>query len=148
MARGRVRIFVGTGHGKTPAALGLALMRASKGGHAVGKAVFFLQQADHYTAGNGADAAEKEGDEARVPQAGVPLFHRILLAVFGGAASVVILIKAYSGQKARAAASAEEKSAPSGSASPFGGALLYFILRLLLTMIELCVMILYGIKQF
>lgn len=35
MARGRVRIFVGTGHGKTPAALGLALMRASRGGHAV-----------------------------------------------------------------------------------------------------------------
>ena len=53
-------------------------------GHAVGKAVFLLQQADHHTAGNGADAAEKEGDEARVPQAGVPLFHRILLAVFGG----------------------------------------------------------------
>jgi len=30
----------------------------------------------------------------------------------------------------------------------FGGAFLYFILRLLLTMIESCVMILYGIKQF
>ena len=30
----------------------------------------------------------------------------------------------------------------------FGGALLYFILRRLLTMIESCVMILYGIKQF
>ena len=29
-------------------------------GHAVGKAVFLLQQADHHTAGNGADAAEKK----------------------------------------------------------------------------------------
>ncbi len=35
MARGKVRIFVGAGHGKTPAAVGLALMRASAGGHAV-----------------------------------------------------------------------------------------------------------------
>lgn len=117
-------------------------------GHAVGKAVFLLQQADHHTAGNGADAAEKEGDEARVPQAGVPLFHGILLAVFGGAAPIVAFIKAYSGQKARAVEPAKAKSAPSGSASPFGGALLYFILRLLLTKIESCVMILYGIKQF
>ena len=88
-------------------------------GHAVGKAVFFLQQADHHTAGNGADAAEKEGDEARVPQAGIPLFHRVLLAVFGGAAPVVAFIKAYSGQKARAVEPAEAKSAPSGSALPF-----------------------------
>ena len=76
------------------------------------------------------------------------MFHRVLLAVFGGAAPVVAFIKAYSGQKARAVEPAEAKSAPSGSAPPFGGALLDFILRLLLTMIESCVMILYGIKQF
>jgi hypothetical protein len=76
------------------------------------------------------------------------LFHGILLAVFGGAAPIVAFIKAYSGQKARAVEPAKAKSAPSGSALPFGGALLYFILSLLLTKIESCVMILYGIKQF
>lgn len=32
---GRVSIFTGTGHGKTPAALGEALMRASRGEHVV-----------------------------------------------------------------------------------------------------------------
>jgi cob(I)alamin adenosyltransferase len=35
MARGKVKIYVGTGHGKTPAAVGLALIKASEGGHAV-----------------------------------------------------------------------------------------------------------------
>ena len=53
--------------------------------HAIGKAVFLLQQADHHTAGNGADPAEKECEEARIAQAGVLglLFHgRLLLVLF------------------------------------------------------------------
>ena len=41
--------------------------------HAVGKAVALLQKAHHHAAGDGADAAEKEGDEARIPQAGAGL---------------------------------------------------------------------------
>jgi hypothetical protein len=57
------------------------------------------------------------------------LFHRILLAVFGGAAPIVAFIKAYSGQKARAVEPAKAKSAPSGSALPFvrwGASVFYF----------------------
>lgn len=35
MARGKIRIFTGTGHCKTPAAMGLALFTAADGGQAV-----------------------------------------------------------------------------------------------------------------
>ena len=52
--------------------------REQGAGHAVGKAVFFLQKADHNARADGADAAEKEGGETRVAQA------RVLLLIHDG----------------------------------------------------------------
>ena len=48
-------------------------------GHAVGKAVALLQQADHHTCADGADAAEEKGRKARIAQARVLLFHGVPL---------------------------------------------------------------------
>ena len=48
-------------------------------GHTVGKAVALLQQTDHHTCADSADAAEEKGCKARIAQACVLLFHVVPL---------------------------------------------------------------------
>ena len=55
--------------------------REQGAGHAVGKAVLFLQKADHNASTDGADAAEEEGKKACIPQACRLLFHNRPLSV-------------------------------------------------------------------
>ena len=55
--------------------------REQGAGHAVGKAVLFLQKADHNASADGADAAEEEGKKACIPQACRLLFHNRPLSV-------------------------------------------------------------------
>ena len=66
---------------KTRQQIADAHQREQRPGHAVGKPILFLQQADHHAAGNGADAAEKESHKARIPQARFLLVHSGLLTL-------------------------------------------------------------------